>query len=365
METDMTIPRTQTIASLAALTATALLPALAHAQAFIRADSATATSVFSGSYVAANAINGSGMPAGFTPASPHATYVAGNHWTTRSGDTIGESATFSFNVPQSLGGFHMWAHRSNNIATNPHYAVTLFDLVLRDAGGTVLANLTGLTGVPNIQTAQTYGFNIVSNVSSVEFIVRATANNNSSPFTGLAEVAFADCIPASVAALEDRLTCPAAPIEFAALASGSGPFTYQWQWTCISAAGTPCAGWANVTEGDNTAGGGVVFSAAGSTAAALSVAPGALGSDTAGLQFRAVVEGACGSATTNPSTLVVCRADFNCDTFLNPDDLADFITCFFLDVQFPGGCPAADYNGDAFRDPDDLADFITAFFLGC
>jgi choice-of-anchor C domain-containing protein len=57
-----------------------------------------------------------------------------------------------------------------------------------------------------------------------------------------------------------------------------------------------------------------------------------------------------------------CSADFNGDGFVNPDDLADFITCFFLQVQFPGACPTADFNADAFLNPDDLADYITAFF---
>jgi hypothetical protein len=57
-----------------------------------------------------------------------------------------------------------------------------------------------------------------------------------------------------------------------------------------------------------------------------------------------------------------CPADFNADGFVNPDDLSDFITCFFLEVQFPGTCPDADFNADAFTNPDDLSDFITAFF---
>jgi hypothetical protein len=59
---------------------------------------------------------------------------------------------------------------------------------------------------------------------------------------------------------------------------------------------------------------------------------------------------------------VPCLADFNGDSVVNPDDLAEFITCFFLDVQFPGFCADADFNGDGFRDPDDLAEFITTFF---
>jgi hypothetical protein len=29
----------------------------------------------------------------------------------------------------------------------------------------------------------------------------------------------------------------------------------------------------------------------------------------------------------------------------------------------PGSCPAADFNQDGFVNPDDLADFITTFFL--
>lgn len=37
----------------------------------------------------------------------------------------------------------------------------------------------------------------------------------------------------------------------------------------------------------------------------------------------------------------------------------------FLNVQFPGVYPEADFNGDDFVNPDDLSDFITTFFLGC
>lgn len=104
----------------------------------IRPNSATATSTFSASYVITNAINGSGMPANFTAADAHATYATNNHWTTASGHTVGESATFSFTA-QTIGAFHLWAHRSNGIASNPYYVATQFDLVFRDSAGTVLS----------------------------------------------------------------------------------------------------------------------------------------------------------------------------------------------------------------------------------
>jgi hypothetical protein len=58
-----------------------------------------------------------------------------------------------------------------------------------------------------------------------------------------------------------------------------------------------------------------------------------------------------------------CPADFNGDTLLNPDDLSEFITCFFLELQFQGVCPGGDFNGDGLLNPDDLSEFITTFFL--
>ena len=42
----------------------------------------------------------------------------------------------------------------------------------------------------------------------------------------------------------------------------------------------------------------------------------------------------------------------------DPDDLGDFITCFFTNPP----CADADFNNDGNTDPDDLGDFITAFF---
>ncbi len=56
-----------------------------------------------------------------------------------------------------------------------------------------------------------------------------------------------------------------------------------------------------------------------------------------------------------------CGADFNSDGVLDPDDLSDYIACFFA----PAPCLDADLNGDGVVDPDDLSDYIGAFFAGC
>jgi len=59
--------------------------------------------------------------------------------------------------------------------------------------------------------------------------------------------------------------------------------------------------------------------------------------------------------------VVDCRADLNTDGVLDPDDLADFIACYFTSPP----CAVADYDGDGETDPDDLSDYISGYFAGC
>ncbi|MBL8758883.1 MAG: DUF4157 domain-containing protein [Phycisphaerae bacterium] len=62
----------------------------------------------------------------------------------------------------------------------------------------------------------------------------------------------------------------------------------------------------------------------------------------------------------------LCPADFNGDGNVDPDDLSDYIGCFFAPPDSP--CPRADFNQDGNTDPDDLSDYIGVFFTptpGC
>ncbi len=56
-----------------------------------------------------------------------------------------------------------------------------------------------------------------------------------------------------------------------------------------------------------------------------------------------------------------CAPDLNGDGNLDPDDLSDYIACYFTVPP----CPQADVSGDGNVDPDDLADYIAAYFAGC
>ncbi len=80
--------------------------------------------------------------------------------------------------------------------------------------------------------------------------------------------------------------------------------------------------------------------------------------------YTCVLTSACGTITSSAATLSVgsaCPPDLNGDGTLDPDDLSDYIACYFAVPP----CNQADYSGDGNIDPDDLADYIGAFFTGC
>ncbi|MBL8759266.1 MAG: hypothetical protein JNK35_12645 [Phycisphaerae bacterium] len=80
---------------------------------------------------------------------------------------------------------------------------------------------------------------------------------------------------------------------------------------------------------------------------------GGYGSGNTGLDARITVGGSA------------CGPDFNGDGNLDPDDLADYIACYFGETTGANPCDRADYDGSTFVDPDDLADYIASYFAGC
>ncbi len=63
---------------------------------------------------------------------------------------------------------------------------------------------------------------------------------------------------------------------------------------------------------------------------------------------------------TLTATYTYCGPDFNRDGTLDPDDLADYIDCYFNPP-----CAGSDFNLDGNTDPDDLSDYVAAYFNGC
>jgi hypothetical protein len=168
------------------------------AASLIQPNTAVPSSQFDASaFGAVNTRNGSGLPAGFTPASAHAAYAQFNHWTTDGTAPTDEFITYGFTTPQALVAFYLWNHQSNGgIAANSGYDVTLFDLTFLAADGTTaLHSINDLAAAPDTATGQTFSFPLVQDVSFVRFDIEAT--QSSTTFTGLAEVAFETPEPAA------------------------------------------------------------------------------------------------------------------------------------------------------------------------
>jgi hypothetical protein len=183
-------------------------------------DSAVASSEYSGAYLIGNTISGSGLPAVFSFNTPHATYVQGNHWTTRSNPT-NPNATFFFDEPKTIRQFFLWNHRSNGVAADPNYAVKRFSLTFFDADGNELAAVEDLPAEQHVARAQMYDFDAVEGVSSVRVDI---LENYGSQYWGFAEVAFS---PTVLACNGADLAAPVGSLNFFDVSTFIGLFNQQ------------------------------------------------------------------------------------------------------------------------------------------
>lgn len=139
---------------------------------------------------------------------------------------------------------------------------------------------------------------------------------------------------------------------------GAGPFTYQWQWQPAG----PGSAWAALENGINLNSQGTpAFDVSGVTDAAATVRSISGASGPVG-DFRCIVTNGCGSVTSNPASLTICVADFNCDGFLDFFDYDAFVECYEVEVCGDG---SADFNADGFIDFFDYDDFVGTFEAGC
>ncbi len=77
--------------------------------------------------------------------------------------------------------------------------------------------------------------------------------------------------------------------------------------------------------------------------------------------YDCLISNGCGTVVSESVAIVTCAVDFDCDGSVTPDDLGDYINCYFAQPS----CSAADFNADSSVDPDDLGDFINGYFAGC
>jgi hypothetical protein len=75
--------------------------------------------------------------------------------------------------------------------------------------------------------------------------------------------------------------------------------------------------------------------------------------------YDCIVTSVCGQVTSEPATVTLCGADFDCTGFVDTDDFTAFVT------SFEAGDDAADFDNSGFVDTDDFTAFVTSFEAGC
>jgi probable HAF family extracellular repeat protein len=144
--------------------------------------------------------------------------------------------------------------------------------------------------------------------------------------------------PTVVVPPQSAAACRTGAPQFGITASGSRPFTYQWQlettpgvWTTLGndPLPLPCGGSAHANPPTSAA-----------TSIGVTPCPG-----VNHYQVRCIVGNSCGSATSNQATLTINSADFNGDGDVGTDsDIEAFFAC--LGGNCCAACGSADFNGD-------------------
>lgn len=131
------------------------------------------------------------------------------------------------------------------------------------------------------------------------------------------------------------LLCPGAARTLSVSAFGTGPITYQWRRDT-----TPIPG------------------ATGATYEIAAAGPGDVG------LYDCVVADACGSTTSTPIRVAICRIDYNGDDEIDFSDSELFVLQYGMGTL--GTCaPGADLNEDGEVDFSDIERFIQFFNAGC
>lgn len=152
------------------------------------------------------------------------------------------------------------------------------------------------------------------------------------------------------------VACPGGDASIVTLASGLQNVEYQWQ---IADFATP-PGWSELIDGSLAINGIIWGTLTGARTSTLVVSPDPLTYFTGSLlRFRCIVSNTCGSVISNPATLSICLADFNCDSAVDGDDVIAFFTAW------DAGQIEADVNGDDSVDGDDVIAFFGAWDGGC
>jgi hypothetical protein len=303
----------------------------------------------------------------WNPLGAFATGVVRSLLTLPNGDIIAGGRDLTFG-PDTFGGIARW-NGSQWLPVGTGISGTVLSLA-RDTDGSIIAGGTfdSAGGVPASRIARwdgtqwlPVGAGVTGSTSNTEIGSLAIAANGDllagGFFSGiggqaintLARWNFVQPIQITQHP-QPNTACRSSNADFSITHTGDGILSYQWQietapdqWANLSnlAISLPCGG---------TATGPAVRL----TSIRVNPCPG-----VDQYRVRCVVTNECGPVASNPATLTICRADFNCDRVVDFFDYLDFVAAFAANQ------PAADFNADTVIDFFDYLDFVESFAAGC
>lgn len=335
--------RESTILACAAL----LLPAMAHAQVFTNFSSYRA------------AIGGTPEYLHTFDDLPHNTTLntqyAGVDFvnTVRTWDAIsqggGGTAVSPRNVLLNFGSSPMRFNFAGPTRAVAMYNPSIFDVIrltFRRADNSIIQTIDMPTGVVTFA-----GYVAGENIAAVEAVGLA-GQSNGTIFIDNLEFG-SGCARASDQPA-DAGTCPGGSRDLTATASGIQPVALKWQVELLPFSS---GDWVDLNDGLIPGSAAIASNTTGQT---LTVS----NAEHAAQRFRLKVTNFCASGFSDPATLRVCIADFNCDGQVDDADFIIFVSAYNIldcaDPAMPSGC-TPDLNRDGVVDDSDFVLFVAAY----
>ncbi len=162
------------------------------------------------------------------------------------------------------------------------------------------------------------------------------------------------CGPVFAAQPASFTTCSAGIGYFAVSATGAGTLNYEWQIENAPGVWSPL-GDIPVDVSCESGGGSLAFAVPANSPEVLV----GVGTCAGSFNVRCVASDDCGATISDPATLTVCLADFNCDGGVDGADVETFFT------SWETGDTTADLNADGGVDGGDVEFFFTRWGGGC
>jgi hypothetical protein len=295
-------------------------------------------------------INGVKVVAGGEPVGGN---VAGENWSTAA-TTLLISAVFALDR-NAAGGYIVGGGTDNPDLTRNQVIIYVSPTGQRTEllrrGDTLQVDIGGNPETRTITnfSQQDAGYAVSLTDTHLYFLAetsRASSTVNGDLYARIALPGGSCTPPAVVADPQSAREChPANSTSFAVDFTGSGPVSVRFQREVEGV-------YVDLSDGPLPGSNAVVSGVETGTLTIVNADDAAVGN------YRARVFNACGEVFSQPAAFTRCPADFDCSGFVNPDDLADYISAFFSDPPGAG----ADFDRSGMVNPDDLADYIAVFF---